>query len=612
MGRCGDWLRRWLLVLLALLLLAGAVFAEPEQAESESLPDPEAQPEESVPEDSLPEPTAPPTAQIPSSDVLAVDMATKCTVEKDGSCLIELSAVLDFNKSVSGFAIPISRQARDVHLSGADYKVSTNEKFTLLTLTGDHSGKLDLHISYRLRETVTQQEESQLFRVTLLHPAWDCPIKSYRFTLQLPGEFDAYPTILSGYYGDLIDNYMTVTVEDGTVFAQLSERQYLADHEAMTVEMELPAGFFDLRFLAGKTVKVDRLLFFMLLALAVVYWFLLLRGKLIVPRRQAMPPVGRCAGEIPYLLTGRKGDLALMVVQWASLGYLTIHRSRRGGVYLTRQIDMGSERQAYEITIFRTLFKRSEHCDVRSAEYLRARDIAASHTQAEWKSRIFAARSGSAAVLRLLAAAAGLCLCLACLDMAVAPRSWRWFVIIPLSLLGGACCWQLQLAGGCLLRRHSLRTLLLCGASLIFLLILGGKGGMGKLMFLSILAQLAVGWAVRCGGRRTKEGTSLAAELLGFRRYLLSSSSKILRNNLKTDPQYFYQVLPFADALQVGRIFAGAFERTRIEPCDWLDWEGRQMKTAPGFYRRYQLLMSKLRGERPPVRVRLRRWTARR
>ena len=611
MVRWGKWLLRSLAAGLALLLLAAAVFAQPEQTEtgtdlpadqSETGQVPE---EEAPPEETVPEPTLPPPAQIPPSEVLALDMAAKCTVDRDGSCLIELTAILDFTESVSDFVIPISRQARDVHLTGADYKLSTNQKYTLLTLTGSHRGNVELHISYRLAETVTPGEESQLFRVTLLYPGWVCPIKAFRFTLQMPGAFEAYPTILSGYYGDLIDNYMAVTVDEGTVYAELSSRQYLADHESMTVEMELPVGYFDLRFLAGKTARVDRLLFFLLLVLAVVYWFFLLRGKLIVPRRQAMPPLGRNAGEIPYLLTAQKGDLALMIVHWASLGYLTIHRTRRGGVYLTRQIDMGSERQHYELSVYRTLFKRSDHCDVRSAEYLRARELAVDRTQAEWKPRIFAARSGSALILRLLAAAAGLCVCLACLDNAVAPRSWRWFLIVPMTLLGGLCCYWVQLSGGSLLRRHSLRTVALCAVGLLYLFILGRKGGMGKLMFLCLLLQIAVGWAVRCGGRRTKEGTDLAAELLGFRRYLLSSSSRTLRNNLKTDPQYFYQVLPYADALQVGRIFAGAFESTRLESCDWLDWEGRPLKTAPGFYRRYQLLMAKLRGERPPVRIRL-------
>ena len=593
------------LALLAALLLFGAVWAEPaETVVGEE--DPDAVQEETVPEETIPEPTTPPPAQIPSSDVLVLDMAAKCTVAHDGSCLIEITAVLDFSKSVSGFTIPIARKAKDIQLTGAAYKSSVSDKYTLLTLTEAQSGTLNLRLSYRLAETVTPQSGSQLFRVTLLHPAWVCPIKAYRFTLQLPAEFEAIPTILSGYYGDLIENYMTVTVEGGVVYAALSTRQYLADHEAMSVEIELPEGYFDLRFLAGKTARVDRLLFFMLLGLALVYWFFLLRGRLIVPRRQTMPPLGRSAGEIPYLLTGGKGDLALMAVHWASLGYLTITRTRKGGVYLTRQIDMGTERPSYEASVFRAMFKRSDHCDVRSAEYLRARDLAAVRTQEEWKPRIFAARSGSAALLRLLAAAAGLCLCLACLDLAVAPRSWRWFVIIPLSLLGGTACWCLQLSGGCLLRRHSLRTIVVCAVSLVFLLIIGSKGGMGKLMFLCVLFQLLTGWAVRCGGRRTREGASVAAELLGFRRYLLSSSSQTLRNNLKTDPQYFYQVLPYADALQVGRIFAGAFENTRIEPCDWLDWSGTQKKTAPGFYRRYQLLMAKLRGERPPLRIRLR------
>ena len=194
----------------------------------------------------------------------------------------------------------------------------------------------------------------------------------------------------------------------------------------------------------------------------------------------------------------------------------------------------------------------------------------------------------------------GLALCLACFDVWVASKSWRWLAIVPLTLLGGLGCWLVQQVGGFLLRRHSLRTLLLALAAGAALLLVGKKGGFSGLMVLNLLAQLGVGLLLRCGGRRTRDGAVLAAELLGYRRYLLSASTQQLRTHLEADPQFFYRVLPYADALGVGKLLAGSLDRTRMEDCGWLDWEGKPIQTAPAFYARYCRLTAGLRGERDP------------
>ena len=526
-------------------------------------------------------------------------MRTNCDVEIDGACTVTMELSLETDPETEQFDIPLPPAARDLSCS-LPYSLASGDGCRLLRLTGLSGKKTELTISYRLAETVTDDGTGQEFNVQLLYPAWSCPISGYEVTVKLPGSFEGMPSFLSGYYGDLIDNYMRITIENGSIHAVLNDKQTLQDHEAMSMKLELPEGFFDLRFLAGKTTRVDRLLFLGFLALAALYWLALLRNLPILPKRQAMPPEGGNAGEIPFLLTQRTPDLALMVVQWASLGYLTVTRSRKGRIWLTRQIDMDTERKQLEGEIFGTLFARGDHCDLRSAEYLKARRLAAEKPRAFWQDRIFDPRAGAPWVLRLMALGAGMALCLACLDLVVASKSWRWFAIVPLTLLGGAACWALQELGGFLLRRHSLRTAALALLAGVALLVLGQKSGQTLFMLLNLAAQLGVGLLLRCGGRRTAEGTALAGELLGYRRWLLSASSEQMAANLAADPQYFYRVLPFADALRAGRFLAGSFDRTRLEDCDWLIWEGKPTKTAPGFYARYCRLMAGLRGERDP------------
>ena len=525
-------------------------------------------------------------------------MTTDCDVEKDGACTLTLRFTVEFAPGAEHFAIPIAPEARDVSCS-MPYTLSSVDGWKLVELSGALSGQMEIAVSYRLPETVTDKGETHVFSVQLLYPAWTCPISGYDVTVRLPGSFESLPTFYSGYLGDNIENYLDISpVLQGTIHAVLNSRQTLQDHEAMSVSVELPSDFFDLRFLAGKTVKADRLLFAALLLMSALYWLLFLRNRLVFPKRQAMPPEGGNAGAIPFVLTGRSPELALMVVQWASLGYLSLTHTRTGHVQLNRQMDMDTERKSYECEIFYTLFSRGDLCDVRSAEYLKARRLARERPRQFLQKRIYDTKAGSIVILRLLAVLAGLALCLACFDVWIASKSWRWLAIIPLSLLGAFACRMLQELSGCLLRRHSFRTICLALLSAAFLIAAGKNGGMLTMMALNLLVQLAVGLLLRCGGRRTKSGAEQAAELLGYRRWLLAASRELLGLNLEADPQYFYRILPFADALRVGRAVAVTLGRTRLEPCDWLRWDGKTPRTAPAFFTRYERLMAALRGER--------------
>ena len=526
-------------------------------------------------------------------------MSTECDVESDGACTLTLRFTVDFAPGTESFTVPISPAARDVYCS-MPHALRSGDGCKLVTLSGALSGRTEITVSYRLAETVTENGENQLFTIQLLYPAWTCPISGYEVTVRLPGAFSSYPKFLSGYDSENIDNYMEIVIDRGQIHTVLNAAQTLRDHEAMSMSLELPKGFFDLRFLAGKTIKADRLVCLALLLLAAAYWAVFLRNPPILPKRQAMPPEGGNAGEIPFILTDRAPDLALMVVQWASLGYLTLNRSHTGHVQLSRQIEMDTERKRFECEIFRTLFSRGDLCDVRSAEYLKARRLTDEKPRAFWQNRVYDPKAGSTLLFRLLTLAAGMALCLACFDVWVASKSWRWLAIVPLSLLGAVACHRIQELGGFLLRRHSLRTLFLAALAGAFLVITGKKGGLTALMLLNLFAQLTAGLLLRCGGRRTRAGAAQAAELLGYRRWLLSAPRELLEANLAADPQYFYRILPFADALRVGRAVAMTLADTRLEPCDWLLWEGKPARTAPAFFARYERLMADLRGERDP------------
>ena len=65
---------------------------------------------------------------------------------------------------------------------------------------------------------------------------------------------------------------------------------------------------------------------------------------------------------------------------------------------------------------------------------------------------------------------------------------------------------------------------------------------------------------------------------------------------LNQDGQYFYDVLPYAEALGLGRRFARRFANIQLEPCAWLQDNSYHGHTAADFFRHYRKLLKKMRG----------------
>lgn len=539
------------------------------------------------------------TGGVYAAETSVRSMQTDCTVSEDGSCAVVISTDISFAPGTREFVIPIAPNAGDISVGAMSFRKERGSEYTLLHLQSD-SGFPEsqrITVSYHLAETVTDRGDSQSFSAMLLYPAWSCPINRYKFSVSFPKPFDALPTLKSGYYGDLIDNYMDVQITEGVIRAELNQSHTLQDHESMQLSLSLPQGYFDLRYLAGKTAKVDLLLFLLLVVLCVVYWVVFQRRRPIFSRRQAMPPVGSNAGTVPYTLTAKNADLALMVVQWATDGYLTIRRSKKGGLSLEKLIDMDNERKSWEVEVFKTLFRKRDVCDVRGETYQTTRKLASVLVENDYRPKIFIPNAGRPWCLRLLGMLAGAVLCIRCFDQWIPPQSWRWIAILPLSALGGISCLLLQHIGGCMLRRYTLRTILMALLGAAYLIVAAKLGGGMGLMLVCVLLELVIGTALRFGGKRTEAGTVSVAEQLGFRRFLLSTPAQELQRNLLADPQYYYRILPYADALRVARPFTTSFAECKLEPCDWLRWEGKELKYGGQFYARYLRLMAALRGE---------------
>lgn len=528
------------------------------------------------------------TTQIRSLDAV-------CTVEKDSSCLVSMTAEYAFSGSTDRIRIPVPKGAYDVSVGGMRFSKRSDRDCTLLTVQNPSgfSGTQELQISYRLLTTAAEADGGQSFFLPLIFPQWDYSIRALSLSLTLPSELTALPEFVSSYYGDQIDNYLDIQTE-GEVLSVRS-LQPLMEQESLAVRLTLPSDFFDLRFQKARFSVPETVVFWIAAGLCVLYWFFFLRTR----RRPILPvaraPLGCNAGQIPYLLRQKSPSFGLMTVTWATLGYLSLKRTDGRKQWLVRRMDMKNERSRCETVLFSALFSRDRDCRVRTHTFQTAAVKCEAFTKADWDSRLLHRRRfGSARTLQLLGLLAACASSFLLFDRLVTPQSFRWLLIVPLALLFSVLSAMPQRLADLHFVRHPWKRRLCTYAIMLILLILGMSGGCLGTVLLNILLQYLIGLALVPGTKRSSDGMDLFYQLLGLRRFLRRLEPSELETLLRNDPQYYYRTLPYAEALGIGGSFTKKFADLRLEPCHWLDWKGQTVEYAEDFYHRFSLMLDEM------------------
>ena len=106
-------------------------------------------------------------------------------------------------------------------------------------------------------------------------------------------------------------------------------------------------------------------------------------------------------------------------------------------------------------------------------------------------------------------------------------------------------------------------------------------------LVLSVAVSGLLGWQTTHGGLRRPYGDEVIGQTLGFRRFLYNAADHHLMQMLRRDPQYFYKILPYAEAMGQGRQFVALFHDCQLEPCQWYESARGIPNTASAFYDHY-------------------------
>jgi uncharacterized membrane protein YgcG len=100
-----------------------------------------------------------------------------------------------------------------------------------------------------------------------------------------------------------------------------------------------------------------------------------------------------------------------------------------------------------------------------------------------------------------------------------------------------------------------------------------------SLYFASALASLAAMFFMfRMKLKRTKYGNAIFEKILGFKNFIEKAEMDKLKLLFEEDPSYFYNVLPYAQALGLSRQWASHFENLSLQPPNWYHDSSRRFE----------------------------------
>lgn len=504
------------------------------------------------------------------------------TVGIDGNCQVVLTVVVKLDTPANGLTFPLPANAKNVTRDGVSARLTKSGDVLLADLSylDGLLGEYQMMFSYTLTNTVARVEDTstgtQKMMLTIpLLSGFSCPVDSLSFSITLPADAVSEPSFYSGYLQQSVESNLK-SINTGKTITGYTTGQ-LNDHETLYMSMEVTREMFQGLSFFQRDGNPETVPMAICAIAALVYWLLKLRTGPILRQHRVVPLEGVTAGEMGCRLTMAGGDLTMMVFTWASMGYLQIHVDKRGRVLLYKRMEMGNERGPYENRCFQALFGKRAVVDATGTAYARLCRKASQIVPGIQE--MYLPGAGNVKLFRWLCCGVNF-FCGICLAMNMATNSVIQILLaIVLAALGVILAWNMQ-SGLYRLHLRGKLPLLVGGACALVWLVLGLIAGQIQIALLAVAVQILGGLLAAYGGRRSDLGHYSGCQVLGLRYYLGHIAKAEIQRITSFNPDYFFEMLPYAMALGVDGNFAQQFGTISVPDCPYLTTERNVKRSA--------------------------------
>ena len=497
------------------------------------------------------------------------------TVNSDGDCLVATTVTLHLESSYEKLVFPLPANAEGITMNGMSVRVNTTPTATEVDmaratggLIGDFTVRFDYTIPKAVKvipfETENKKQSAYLQLQLPLLSGFSLPVDTLSFVITMPSNIPYMPNFTSTYRQSSMESDLKYT-PNGNMITGSSIVQ-IQDHDSVLMTMVVPNEMFPSISTYIRTGNPELVPMLICLGVAVLYWLLFCRTLPLIRTRSVAPPQGITAGEIGCHLTLAGGDLTMMVMSWAQLGYILIHLDGNR-VMLHKRMDMGNERSQFEVKIFKALFGSRRMVDATGIPYTKlSRKVFAS---IPGERSLCKPNSGNMKIFRVLCCSSqifcGICIAM---NLSTTPVVQVLLSLI-LSALGIVIAWQIQEVPYRTHLRGKTRVYIGLTCMLIWIA-LGIFCGQWAIPLGAAFGQLAMGYLAAYGGRRSDLGRQDAGQILGLRSYLKHISKEDIQRLQKSDPDYFFNMAPYALAMGIIKNYAANFGGRPLDQCPYL------------------------------------------
>jgi uncharacterized membrane protein YgcG len=421
---------------------------------------------------------------------------------------------------------------------------------------------------------------------------WATPIETSKVSVTFPGKdtdvSDA--EFIVGYSGEANTDVFEIQppVIDGekdavTVSAHLT--RMLSEGEGMTFLLKLPNGFFGNELSDRGTYIFMGMLILVPLLVLLVLWIIFGRDRKTVDTVEFYPPDDLNPAAIGYLVDGKVNDkdLLAMILFWASQGYITIDEQKKGKFVLTRTDKEDSGIDGITQEMFDSLFSSGNTVDLskRNYSFALAMKSTKKELQKEYNNSSESMFEKSSMRLRIF----GIFLTMIPLigyQSAAAMIGYGWNGYMAITSVA-PILFSVIIAGiiiNVFIRFNILSTLrfrviflilpFVSGIFPLFGWVLVSFNGTNVIFAAAAFVSTAIcGFFTYHLQKRTDYYNDILGRIRGFKNFIETAEMEKLKLLFDEDPQYFYNILPYAWVFGLSDKWSEKFENLAKEPPTW-------------------------------------------
>lgn len=441
--------------------------------------------------------------------------------------------------------------------------------------------KGDAHYKIGYTLVMPDRDSPDALYLNLIGFGWTTNIQQVNVQLHLPSAMTGETSFFTRYGSD--------TSSNGVECLQVGENEYritaqnLAPFEGITLSSALPAG--TMKLYSQPFPWTEFIFLVAALAIAVLLVCYAKNGQEVTEITNYYPPKidGKelTPADVGMLIDGSlsTSDITSMIFYWASKGYLSIENADSKNPTLVKEKEISAEQAGGTqfLKLFDKIFESGNSVDIDSLQYKLSGRMQAILIESSKKTgKMYDRKAG---VVGIVSAVAALVLCagiVAFNGFGAIGSFDSALTVIPLAIaaiaayVGNTVIWQysykIKHAAACVVAVNVIAALLAFATAFVVYKDVMTYAQSAMLFVGTMAVAIAGGMSHKRNGRYLE----IMGEITGFKNFLVLAEKEKLEMLLEENPQYYYDILPYANVLGVTDKWEHKFKDLELMPPQYI------------------------------------------